>query len=110
LVGISIQEVAIWSQIESAESRANLCCQKYNKNNVYWKRVDELLEEQDQVIKTIKEHLQALIDNDVTQSNQLFVSDFLNQELPAKKRNYNQMIGNNDSLFAFDLCDNEDGG
>jgi hypothetical protein len=54
--------------------------------------------------------LQALIDNDVTQSNQLFVSDFLNEESSAKKHNYNQMIGNNDSPFVFDLCDNEDGG
>ncbi len=110
LVGLSIQEAAIRSQIESAESRANSRCPKYNKNNVYWKRVDELLEEQDQVIKTIKEHSQALIDNDVTQSTQSFVSDFVNQESPAKKRNYNQMIGNNDSRFAFDLSDNDDGG
>jgi hypothetical protein len=110
LVGLSIQEAAIRSQIESAESRANSRCPKYNKNNVYWKRVDELLEEQDQVIKTIKEHSQALIDTDVTQSNQLFVSDFINQDSPAKKHNYHQMIGNNESPFIFDLIDNEDGG
>ena len=109
LVGLSIQEAAIRSQIESAESRANSRCPKYNKNNVYWKRVDELLEEQDEVIKTIKQHSQALIDNDVTQSNQSFVSDFLNQESPGKKRNYNQMMASGESL-VFDLCENDDEG
>jgi hypothetical protein len=54
LIGLSIQEVAIRSQIESAESRANSRCPKYNKNNVYWETVDELLEEQDQVLKLSK--------------------------------------------------------
>lgn len=113
LVGLSIQEAAIRSQIESAESRATQRCPKYNKNNMYWKRVDALLEEQNQVVQTIKEHSQALITNDVTQSTQSFtnnVSEFLNQESPARKRNYEDVIENDIDPIAFDLSDNEDVG
>ena len=110
LVGLSIQEAAIRSQIESAESRATQRCPKYNKNNMYWKRVDALLEEQNEVVQLIKMHSQALITNDVTQSTQSFtnnVSDFLNQESPARKQKYEDVIGDDVSLVAFDIFDNE---
>jgi hypothetical protein len=49
LVGMSIQEAAIGRQIASAEARATVCCPEYDPSNVYWKKVDDLLEEQTRV-------------------------------------------------------------
>ena len=66
LVGLSMQASAIQSQIDSAENHATMRCPKYTKSNVYWKRVDELLEEQSAVVEEIKSHLTVLITNDVT--------------------------------------------
>ena len=47
IVGFSIEESALAIQLESAERRAMLRCPEYDVANVYWKRVDELIEEQD---------------------------------------------------------------
>lgn len=115
LVGLSIQEAAIRNQIESAESRAVQRCPKYTKSNPYWKRVDELIEEQNQVVKAIKEHSQSLINNDITQSTQSFsndVSDFLNQESPVKKRKYEELVESSDEIEAvvLDMSDDDDEG
>ena len=107
LVGLSIQEAAIRNQIESAEARASQRCPKYNKKNMYWKRVDDLLEEQNEVVQTIKEHSHALITNDVTQSFNTEVSEFLNQDSPKKKCNYTDIVGDNKS-FAFDISEEKD--
>jgi hypothetical protein len=102
LVGLSIQASAIQSQIESAENRAAMRCPKYNKSNVHWKRVDELLEEQSAVVEAIKAHSTALITNDVTQSFKPEVSEFLNQESPSLKRDYSEVLGDMKPI-AFDI-------
>ena len=109
LVGLSIQASAIQSQIESAETRANQRCPKYHKSNVYWKRVDALLEEQNEVIETIKEHSRALITNDVTESFKTEVSEFLNQESPSIKRHYSDLVADVEPI-AFDISEADDNG
>ena len=38
-------EAAISKQIEAAENRATICCKEYDKDNCYWKRVDDLFVE-----------------------------------------------------------------
>jgi hypothetical protein len=53
LVGLSIQESAISCQVESAKARATTHCPKYDRNNLYWKRVDELIVKHDELVKSI---------------------------------------------------------
>ena len=109
LVGLSIQEAAIRNQIESAESRASQRCPKYNKNNVYWKRVDNLLEEQNDVVEQIKEHSRALITNDVTDSFKPEVSEFLNQNSPTKKRKETDIFDGENEPLVSDIVDEQNG-
>ena len=84
LVGLSIQQSAIESQIEGAERRANLRCPEYDENNIHWKRVDDLLEQQSEVIKLIKEY-NLQITKESSKLHNTEVSEFLNQASPIKK-------------------------
>lgn len=104
LVGLSIQESAIARQVESAEARATSRCAKYNKNNTYWKRVDELIEKHDELVKSISEKTVALFSNNDDKEDDNEVSEFLNQKSPTKKRKYTQLKNDDDdSIVVFDL-------
>ena len=55
LVGFFIEEGAISRQIEQAERRAESRCPEYDPNNIFWQRVDSLLEQQENVLKQMRE-------------------------------------------------------
>ena len=46
IVALSIEDSAIGRQLDAAEKRAELRCGDYSSNNVYWQRVDALIEDQ----------------------------------------------------------------
>ena len=50
LVGFSIEESAVSRLIEQAERRAEVRCPTYNSNNLYWQKVDLLLEKQETIL------------------------------------------------------------
>lgn len=93
LVGLSIQGSAIRSQIESAEKRAELRCPTYDENNKFWKRVDELLEQQSDVVRSIREYSDSLISPAATKTANPQVSEFLNQPSPIKKSKPSNEVG-----------------
>ena len=106
LVGLSIQESAVARQVESAEARATTRCPKYNKNNVYWKRLDDLVIKHDQLVQSISEKTVALFSTTEEKDDGNEVSDFLNQKSPAKKRKYRQLKEDEDnSCVVFDIED-----
>ena len=51
LVALSIEESALGRRIESTEKRAESRCKDYDKSNIHWKKVDELLDMQDDVLR-----------------------------------------------------------
>jgi hypothetical protein len=55
LVGLSIEKAVLSPQLESAEARAAVRCPKYNRNNSYWQRIDELIHTHDDLVKTTSE-------------------------------------------------------
>ena len=80
IVALSIEESAIGRQLNVAEKRAEQRCPEYNATNIYWKRVDELIEDQQSVMDRIKS-----FNSTVDTSNQnTDVSKFLNQDSPIK--------------------------
>ena len=108
MVGLSIHQAALGRQLESAEARAESRCPKYNKNNVYWKRVDELIKEHDELVKTISERTMSLFkntDDDVVEEE---VSDFLNQRSPVAKRKYTELVDDGDGVKLFDIEESVD--
>ena len=54
LVALIAHESAISRQIKAVERRATMRCESYNPENIYWKIVDELIEQQSDVIMSIK--------------------------------------------------------
>ena len=52
-MALSIEESALGHRIESAEKRAESRCKDYDKSNIHWKKVDELLGMQDDVLRRI---------------------------------------------------------
>lgn len=112
LVGLSIHESAIGRQIASAEARAASRCAKYNPKNIYWKRVDDLLEKQDNVTDDMGNYTKSIREDNSKKDNDkgIEVSDFLNQPSPQKKggkRTFESMKGDT-SIIAID--DEEDEG
>jgi hypothetical protein len=106
LVGLSIQESAVARQVESAEARANARCPKYNKNNFYWKRLDDLVIKHDELVQSISEKTVALFSTTEEKDDVNEVCDFLNQKSPVKKRKYNQLKEEDDSsCIVFDIED-----
>ena len=104
LVGLSIQESAIARQVESAETRATTRCPNYNKNNTYWKRVDDLIAKHDELVQSISHQTVALFSNNDDNEDDNEVSEFLNQKSPTKKRKYAQLKNDDDdSIVVFDL-------
>ena len=53
IVALSIEEAAISKQLAMAEARADRRCPEFDPNNIYWKRVDVLVEKQDDIIKRL---------------------------------------------------------
>ena len=53
IVALSIEEAAITKQLAMAEARADRRCPEFDPNNIYWKRVDVLVEKQDDIIKRL---------------------------------------------------------
>ena len=53
IVTLSIQEAAIGRQISVAETRAESRCPVYDPKNNFWKRVDTLIEKQENVMERI---------------------------------------------------------
>jgi len=111
LVGLSIHESAIGRQIESAEARAKDRCPKYNPKNIYWKRVDELLEKQAGVTDNMGTYTESLM-QDNKNNKVMEVSEFLNQPSPQKmssKRSFDDMKGDS-SVIVFDDESQDDEG
>lgn len=86
LVGLSIQASAIGTQIASAETRAIQRCPEYNPNNMYWKRVDLLIQQETDVVCTMNKYNNDLLVEDGSRNNVTRISTFLNQESPVKKK------------------------
>ena len=80
IVGLSIESGAIEKQIAHAERRAEVRCPEYDQSNLHWKRVDELLKKQDEVVNRLHDM------NKTAPQNVNEVTEFLNQSSP-KKRN-----------------------
>ena len=53
LSGVSMEESVLACEINIAERRAKSHCSIYDSNNMYWKKVDELLEMQQCLQKNI---------------------------------------------------------
>ena len=83
MVALSLEQSAMTKLIEAAERRASQRCQEYDGENLYWKKVDDLLADQDKLMTKIRS-----FNNDVImQKPSAFgVSDFLNNSSPTKKR------------------------
>ena len=54
LVGLSIEQCALKDQVEAAERRAASRCREYDPSNLYWRKVDSLLEDQDKLLEKIR--------------------------------------------------------
>ena len=50
-VGLSIEEASISRQIQLAERRAEARCAEYDPSNIFWKKVDMLMERQDAALQ-----------------------------------------------------------
>ena len=115
MVGLSIQEAALGRQLESAEARAVARCPKYKESNMYWQRVDELVKQHDQLVKTISDRTQSLFAPDTTKEvTYEDVNEFLNQKSPEKKRKFKDMVTDEEAVVnlfdveeSIDVGDNE---
>ena len=58
-------------------------CPSYDKNNAHWKRVDNLIEEQDKVMEKLLNFDKD--ENNSKSSDGYVVSDFINSSSPVKK-------------------------
>jgi hypothetical protein len=108
LVGLSIQVNAIEKQIKSAESRALLRCPEYNKDNIYWQRVDALMQQETNCVLMINKY-----NNDSLMETQTSevptttpINEILNQSSPMKsKRSFIEVDGSDDEVQGFDIND-----
>ena len=115
LVGLSIQEAAIRGQILGAENRAALRCPEYDPTNLYWQRVDLLVQQQTEcVVMMNRYNNDMLIENDgngvVPKAANPQVSAFLNQPSPVKtnmKRSFTDLVGDGNQQLAFDINDED---
>ena len=56
LIVASVHETTVQRQIEKVEKRIKGKCPVYIKDNVYWTKVDDLLQEQSKGVIQVKEH------------------------------------------------------
>ena len=83
IVALSIEESAIGRQLGVAEKRAEQRCPKYDATNVYWKQVDQLIEDQQSVMDRIRA-FNTLVTTSIQNTK---VSEFMNQDSPIKNKN-----------------------
>jgi len=113
MVGLSIQEAAIGRQITSAENRASLRCPIYDPNNLYWRRVDALIQQQTECVVMMNRYNNDMLiegDKNGVETNEPKVSAFLNQPSPVKntKRSFDDLVGGEDgNIIAFDINDED---
>ena len=81
MVALSLEESSMTKLVEAAERRALQRCPKYSNTNVYWKKVDGMLIEQEQLMAKIKNFNNSIMD----QKPLSVVSEFLNEPSPLKK-------------------------
>ena len=64
-----VHESSIARQIDATERRATVRCKKYDPDNIHWKHVDTLLEEQAELTRNIKSFTTSIkhvsLDNDI---------------------------------------------
>ena len=83
MVALSLEETSMSKLVEAAERRASQRCPKYNKTNVYWKKVDQLLIEQEELMTKIRLFNTSIMDQ---KPSSVSISEFLNEPSPSKKR------------------------
>ena len=54
MVALLLEESAMTKLIEAAEQRAIQRCPEYDGNNRYWKKVDDMLADQDKLMNKIR--------------------------------------------------------
>ena len=60
LVALIAHESAFSKNIENAERRAAMRCKEYDSNNIHWKKVDNMIEEHDQIMDDLKKYSESL--------------------------------------------------
>ena len=83
MVALSLEEISMTKLVEAAKRTALQRCPKYNKNHVYWKKVDQMLIEQEELMEKIRDFNTSIMDQ---KPSALSISEFLNESLPSKKR------------------------
>ena len=108
LVGLSIQVSAIEKQIKSAERAALIRCPVYKENNVYWQRVDALMQQETNCVLMINKYNNESLTEQESPfpATKTHVSEFLNQASPIKKkRSFHDLVEKDDEVVAFDIND-----
>ena len=83
MVALSLEESSMRKLVEAAERRALQRCPKYNKDNMYWKKVDQMVIEQEEFMEKIRNFNTSIMDQ---KPSALSISEFLNEPSPSKKR------------------------
>jgi len=109
MVALIAYDRSIARQIESAERRAGLRCNPYDRNNIHWKAVDELIEKQTAITEKMGNLTSVGKDEDTGVDS--IVTEFLNQQRPQKKRKTTTInIADSDGVEGGDRDGREDGG
>ena len=104
MVGLSIQEAALGRQLESAEARAVVRCPSYKASNMYWRRVDELVKQHDDLVQTISERTASLFSKTESNDVEEEVNEFLNQKSPDQKRKFKDLVSDGQEVIKlFDV-------
>jgi hypothetical protein len=109
LVGLSIEEAALARQLESAEARATARCPNYMESNRWWKRVDELVKQHDELVKSIRDKTKCLFETTQDHEVEEEVSAFLNQKSPDKKRKFKDLDNDSEVVNLFGIEESVDG-
>ena len=83
MVALSLEESSMRKLVEAAERRALQRCPKYNKDNMYWKKVDRMVMEQEEFMEKIRAFNTSIMDQ---KPSSVSISEFLNEPSPNKKR------------------------
>lgn len=83
LVGMFIHESALSKQIEAVERRAASRCNDFDPENIYWKKVDILLQDQDKLLLKIRTFNDNMLINKSKRNVSVFL--FLRKPSPNKE-------------------------